>query len=223
MCNLFNSFSNAVQITKEVSYLHDAMTELFSSYEQYTVSQFAWTGKEDWSSHGKWNCTWASSAAALLKADKKAIKPKRVGTVSVAFDLFRSDLSHLNRGKLHHGEQALLTCAYAQSDDIDKEYMQFGADGWPTKVDGFRPEANGRLLEWVGDEEKQSSAWVDRAWLFCVPLEKIKSQTEFKNEVARPFWQIVGSNDLAGAFPSESNSCVFPENGFSAERLTVTS
>lgn len=212
MSNIYNSFSNVVKVTSELSALQQSARDLFRAPDGFGLSSFAWTPHEKWDEH-EWACIWAAVGAGVFVEGARNNKP--IGRLLLCMDLFRQTAPTAARVVLPHSTESFLTCVFVAGGNVtDKTYdplsLQFSSDGWPIHADMFVAHEGGRLLQYLELEEQDSPDWTKRSWLFAVPLSAMSNRDQFRKELVTPFWNAITSKGPGNIFLDGSAACRFP-------------
>lgn len=210
MSNIYNSFSNVVKVTSELSALQQSARDLFQAPDGFAISSFSWAPHERLAEHD-WVCVWAAIGATIFLEGPKKNRP--IGRVLLCMDLFRETAPTTVRAALPHSMKSFLTCVYIAGNNVtDKTYdpisLQFATDGWPILAQMFVAHEEGRLLQYLEPEEQDDPDWSKRDWLFVVPLSAISDRTQFRKELVDPFWNAVTNRSVI--FSKDSAACRFP-------------
>lgn len=210
MSNIYNSFSNVVKITSELSALQQSARDLFQPPDGFGISSFSWTPHEN---ECGWVCVWAAIGATVYAEGKQ--KNRAIGRVVLCMDLFRQSAPVTTKIALPHSTESLMTCVFIAGSNItDKTYepttLQFTAEGWPIHESMFVAHEAGRLLQYLEPEERDVSDWSKRAWLFAVPLASISNREQFRTELVDPFWNVISNRPEGSIFSGNSSACKFP-------------
>lgn len=212
MSIVFDSVANLAKVTQELEHLPQSARDLLGSRVGVQLGAFSWNKHAEWAGPGQWTCCWTSMGADVSSDQSKGLKP--LGRIILCTDLYRQSTPGLPRRKLEHAESSLLTCCFIAGTGVQEEvtyfvrFLKFDAYGWPIESDSYDRHLGGRLLAYK-TAQLTEHPWIKRSWIFAVPLEAIRDQQAFRNEISDPFWAIL-HGDLTNAFPPTSLACVFP-------------
>ncbi|MET4180682.1 hypothetical protein ABIB94_002782 [Bradyrhizobium sp. JR7.2] len=213
MSNIYNSFLNVVRVTSELSTLQQTARDLFSAPAGFDLSSFRWAPHERDAEH-EWLCVWSAISATVLAQGPRNNRP--IGRLIICMDLFRETAPATIRTVLPHAKESFLTIVFIAGNNVtDQTYdplsLQFDTDGWPLWAESYVPHEEGRLLQYLDENEKeQDQSWAKRAWLFAVPLTALDDRDCFRKEIVTPFWNALMNRPSGSLFPADSAALKFP-------------